>query len=103
MNASRHCPIVGASLNDALLTDRIGNTLERAQLGLDFHWQGPIELCGAQPRVGIIGTRTPSPESEAAMERLAANLASHNAVIVSGAALGVDFAAHRGALHANGS
>ena len=53
--------------------------------------------------VAIVGSRAGSPYSLAVAERLAADLASRGIVIVSGLARGVDSAAHRGALSANGA
>src|SRR5437667_5398731 len=50
------------------------------------------------PRVAIVGARRPTPYGEAAAERLAYDLALAGVVIVSGLALGVDAAAHRGAI-----
>src|SRR5437870_11583867 len=52
------------------------------------------------PRVAIVGARRPTPYGEAAAERLAYDLALAGVVIVSGLALGVDAAAHRGAIEA---
>ncbi|HEX6349855.1 MAG TPA: DNA-processing protein DprA [Candidatus Dormibacteraeota bacterium] len=54
------------------------------------------------PRVAIVGSRRPSPYGEAVAERLAADLAAAGAGVVSGLALGVDAAAHEGALAAGG-
>src|SRR5919109_4208347 len=54
------------------------------------------------PRVAIVGARRPSPYGEAVAERLAADLARSGVVIVSGLAIGVDTAAHEGALLAGG-
>jgi DNA processing protein len=52
--------------------------------------------------VAIIGTRTPRPESAELAQTLAYELASRGWTIVSGLALGIDAAAHHGALAANG-
>ncbi len=103
MDSPKSSNIQSASLNDPAFPVGIAQTLERAGLGLNYHWQGPLQLCAAGPRIGMIGTRKPDAESEAAMERLAAALSRRGAIIVSGAAVGVDIAAHRGALKENGS
>ncbi len=54
------------------------------------------------PRVAIVGSRRPSPYGEAVAEQLGMDLARAGAVVVSGLALGVDAAAHRGALLGGG-
>jgi DNA processing protein len=52
--------------------------------------------------VAIVGARRPSPYGEAVAERLATDLAGAGVVVVSGLAIGVDTAAHEGALVAQG-
>ncbi|MGH7765207.1 MAG: DNA-processing protein DprA [Candidatus Dormibacteraceae bacterium] len=54
------------------------------------------------PRVAIVGSRRPSPYGEAVAEQLGLDLARAGAVVISGLALGVDAAAHRGALNGGG-
>ena len=52
--------------------------------------------------MAIVGSRRPSPYGEAVAEQLGLELAQAGVVVVSGLALGVDAAAHRGALNAGG-
>ncbi len=52
--------------------------------------------------VAVIGTREPSLEAEQFAFQLAVELARAGAVVVSGGALGIDAAAHRGALSVGG-
>ncbi|HEX6547780.1 MAG TPA: DNA-processing protein DprA [Candidatus Dormibacteraeota bacterium] len=54
------------------------------------------------PRIAIVGARRPTPYGEAVAERLATDLAAAGAVVISGLALGVDAAAHEGALAGGG-
>ena len=54
------------------------------------------------PRVAIVGSRRPSPYGEAVAEQLGLELAQAGVVVISGLALGIDAAAHRGALNAGG-
>jgi DNA processing protein len=52
--------------------------------------------------IGIVGTRRPTPYGLAAAERLSADLARAGLTIVSGMARGIDAAAHKGAISAEG-
>ena len=54
------------------------------------------------PRVAIVGSRQPSPYGEAVAEQLGLELARAGVIIVSGLAIGIDSAAHRGALNGGG-
>lgn len=56
----------------------------------------------AQPQVAIVGTRNPSRGGEQLAHDFAAELAGRGLVITSGLALGIDGAAHQGALSAKG-
>jgi DNA processing protein len=58
----------------------------------------PPEGC----RVAIVGSRLPSPYGEAVAEQLAADLSRAGVIVISGLALGIDAAAHRGALTGGG-
>jgi DNA processing protein len=69
----------------------------------DVLWlRGQVSVLDAVA-VAIVGSRAGSPYALAVAERLAADLATRGIVIVSGLARGVDSAAHRGALSANGA
>jgi DNA processing protein len=52
--------------------------------------------------VAVVGSRAASPAGIAFTEKLCRDLAAHGVTIVSGLALGIDSAAHRGALRENG-
>jgi DNA processing protein len=55
------------------------------------------------PAVAIVGSRAPTPAGSRLISEIAAKLAASGLTIVSGLALGIDGAAHQGALDANGS
>jgi DNA processing protein len=63
---------------------------------------GPrVELLGA-PQIAVVGSRNPTGGGRATAEALAHFLSSCGVVVVSGLAVGIDAAAHRGALRAPG-
>ena len=57
----------------------------------------PALLC--ERAVGLVGARNASANGQRMAEALAAELASHGVLVVSGLARGIDTAAHTGALH----
>jgi DNA processing protein len=63
--------------------------------------RGELRPADAQA-VAIVGTRHPTPQGVAVAEKLARELAERGLTVVSGLALGIDTAAHRGALRAVG-
>ncbi|MEP1122836.1 MAG: DNA-processing protein DprA [Ilumatobacter sp.] len=64
--------------------------------------QGDIRSLDAR-RVGIVGTRNPTRRGALTAERFGRELADAGVVVVSGLALGIDGAAHLGALESPGS
>lgn len=54
------------------------------------------------PAVAVVGTRSPTLSGLRTAERLAGHLAAHDVTVISGLARGIDTAAHRGALAAEG-
>lgn len=71
--------------------------IEAADLRTRGRWPPP-----EGPRVAIVGSRRPSPYGEAVAEQLGAELARAGVIVISGLALGIDAAAHRGALIGGG-
>ncbi len=54
------------------------------------------------PQLAIVGSRNPSPQGSATSQEFAEHLAARGLAITSGLAVGIDSAAHRGALKAQG-
>jgi len=64
--------------------------------------KGQVELLN-QPALAIVGARNATPQGVANAEAFASNFATAGLTVVSGLALGVDAAAHRGGLKGPGS
>lgn len=69
---------------------------------LVLYVDGDISYLNSSVPVGVVGTRKPSGESVEITHKICAGMAAMNAVIVSGGALGIDSAAHEGALRSGG-
>ncbi len=65
-------------------------------------YRGDSELLGV-PQIAVVGSRTATPQGIENAENFSSELARRGLCVTSGLALGVDGAAHRGALLANGS
>lgn len=63
--------------------------------------EGDAELL-ARPQLALVGTRAPTPEGESLAAFIAADLVRAGLAVTSGLALGIDAAAHRGALRGGG-
>lgn len=75
---------------------------ELEQAPTELWLAGRAEILQRGPRVAIVGTRAPTPYGELQAARVAAFLAVHGVVVVSGLARGIDEIAHRSALDAGG-
>ncbi len=64
--------------------------------------RGRLELLN-RPALAIVGSRNPTPQGILNAERFAATFADAGLVVTSGLALGIDAAAHRGALSVTGA
>src|SRR5262245_12254584 len=78
---------------------RWGTALSNELPELRVRGRWPPPCC---PKVAIVGARRPTPYGEAVAERLATDLAHAGVAVVSGLAVGVDAAAHEGALIGEG-
>ncbi len=72
--------------------------LETADPPLLLYAQGALDLLQSDTAIAIVGSRNPTPQGERTAHDFARNLGDAGWVIVSGLALGVDAAAHEGAL-----
>ncbi len=93
---------VGARLitiNDSLYPQRLREIFDPPILLFAL---GRTELMSSHS-IAVVGTRRPTPYGMAATERLSADLAKAGLTVISGMAQGIDTAAHRAALDANGA
>ena len=67
-----------------------------------LYCKGRLELLN-RPAVAVVGSRNATPQGEKTAEAFSQALSEHGYCVVSGMALGIDGAAHRGALLGNGS
>ncbi|THF64544.1 DNA-protecting protein DprA [Pseudothauera nasutitermitis] len=80
-------------------TDYPAALLETADPPVLLYAKGRLELL-ARPALAIVGARSATPQGEDNAEAFARSLAEAGLTILSGLALGIDAAAHRGALSA---
>ena len=76
--------------------------LETADPPVILYVRGRCDLL-SQPGLAVVGSRHPTTQGEKDAQRFAAALAEAGLVITSGLALGIDAAAHRGALSVGGA
>lgn len=69
---------------------------------LVLYVDGDVSCLDSEVAIGVVGTRKPSGESVDIAMKISAQVAAAGAVIVSGGALGIDSAAHEGALLVKG-
>jgi DNA processing protein len=75
---------------------------ERGGVPLGLWVRGPQRLDQHSDAVAIVGSRSATTYGEGVASRLATDLAQHGVTVISGAAFGIDQAAHRGALGGGG-
>ncbi|MBO5859868.1 MAG: DNA-processing protein DprA [Clostridia bacterium] len=87
------------TLEDSAYPDMLRHLPDRP---LVLYVDGDISYLNSSVAIGVVGTRKPSYESVEIAHRICAGMSAMNAVIVSGGALGIDSAAHEGALQSGG-
>jgi DNA processing protein len=78
------------------------NDIETKYAPKQLYAAGQLPIPLPSPRVAVIGSRKPSLRGLAAANEISTVLAKHNIIVVSGLAEGIDSAAHKGAIAANG-
>ena len=87
------------TMQDADYPVRLRNIFEPPCL---LYVKGQLPVIDEEVAVAMVGTRKASPYGIEAAEKIAYGLSRQGAVVISGAAAGVDSASHRGALRAGG-
>ena len=87
------------TMQDADYPVRLRNIFEPPCL---LYVKGALPVIDEEVAVAMVGTRRATPYGIEAAEKLAYGLSKQGALVVSGAAAGIDSAAHRGALRAGG-
>lgn len=87
------------TMQDADYPMRLRNIFEPPCL---LYVKGQLPVIDEEVAVAMVGTRKASPYGIEAAEKIAYGLCKQGAVVISGAAVGVDSASHRGALRAGG-
>jgi DNA processing protein len=82
---------------------RAGEWQRRGGAPLGLWVRGPVRLDELAQSVSIVGSREPTTYGTDVAADLAAHVAEQGAPVVSGAAFGIDYAAHRGALIGGGT
>jgi DNA processing protein len=78
------------------------NEVERKFAPRTLYVAGHPEILGNRPRVSIVGSRKASQEGIQRAKKLARLVSQRSGVVVSGLAMGIDTAAHTGAIAAKG-
>lgn len=99
LNGATEAPRQVITLGDPLYPPAL---LETADPPLLLYAQGEVQRLSA-PSVAIVGSRNPSPQGLENARSFAAALSQSGLTVVSGLALGIDGAAHEGALQGGGS
>ncbi len=76
--------------------------LHMADPPLLLHWQGNVHLLAHPARLAVVGSRNPTAQGVINAHHLCRALSGAGVCVVSGLALGVDGAAHEGALEGGG-
>ncbi len=92
-DAGRHVLTLGDALYPAEL-------LQMADPPLMLYVQGDVQALHHPRRLAMVGSRNPTPQGEANAKQFAQALGEAGVCVVSGLAMGVDGAAHEGALQA---